>query len=140
MIQITPDLSIDESEIQEDFVRSAGPGGQNVNKVASAVQLRFDVRNSTLPEDVRRRLAQFAGKRLTDDGILIVTARVYRTQAQNRQDALNQLVDLIRHAAQRPKPHLKTRPTLASKQRRLESKRRISQTKRLRQSRPHKEE
>lgn len=137
MIQITPDLALDEAELQEEFIRASGPGGQNVNKVSSAVQLRFNVRaTASLPEDVRQRLMHLAGSRLTAEGVLIVTAQSSRTQAQNRQDALDQLIDLVRRAAQRPKPHLKTRPTLASKKRRLDGKRRAGETKRLRQTRP----
>ncbi|MEP7289642.1 MAG: alternative ribosome rescue aminoacyl-tRNA hydrolase ArfB [Chloroflexota bacterium] len=135
MISITPTLSLDEREIQEEFVRSSGPGGQNVNKVATAVQLRFDVRHSSsLPADVRERLVRLVGSRLTEDGLLIITAQRYRTQVQNRQDALDQLVELLRQATQRPKPHFKTKPTKASKQRRLESKQRHSARKQLRRS------
>jgi len=135
MISITPTLAINEDEIHEEFVRASGPGGQNVNKVATAVQLTFDVQHSpSLPDDVRQRLMRLAGSRLTEDGILIINARRFRTQVQNRQDAQHQLVELIRQAAQRPKPHFKTRPTRASIQRRLETKRRHSDTKRRRQS------
>ncbi len=137
MIQITPTLVIDEHEIHEDFVRASGPGGQNINKVSTAVQLRFDVAHSpSLPDDVRTRLLYVARNRITDEGVLILHARQYRTQAQNRRAALNLLVDLIRQAAQPPKPHLKTRPTLASKQRRLERKKRHSEAKRLRRTIP----
>ncbi|MCC7447562.1 MAG: aminoacyl-tRNA hydrolase [Anaerolineae bacterium] len=133
MIQITPTLALDEREIHEAFVRAVGPGGQNVNKVATAVQLRFDVAHSpSLPDEVRTRLMTLARSRITDDGVLIITARQFRTQAQNRRAALNLLIDLIRQATQRPKPHLKTKPTLASKQRRLESKRRQSAIKQAR--------
>jgi ribosome-associated protein len=136
MIQITMTLAIDEAEVQEDFVRASGPGGQNVNKVSTAVQIRFDALHSpSLPEEVRARLIRLAGSKLTDDGILIITAQSYRTLVQNRQDALDQLVALLKQASQRPKLHLKTRPTLASKQRRLEVKRQRSQTKSLRRTR-----
>jgi ribosome-associated protein len=135
MITITPTLAIFEDEIHEEFVRAAGPGGQNVNKVATAVQLSFDVKNSpSLPDDVRQRLIRLAGHRLTTDGILIITARQFRTQIQNRQDALRQLTSLIRQATLKPKAHIKTKPTRASIQRRLESKRRHSEAKRRRQT------
>ena len=132
-IQITPSLSLDPSEIEWDFIRSSGPGGQNVNKVATAVQLRFDVRNSpSLPDDVRQRLLDLAGKRITRKGVLIIEARRYRTQEQNRRDALDRLVELISKASVKPKVRRKTRPTAASKQKRLEEKRHRGELKRLR--------
>lgn len=135
MIHVTRNIVIDESEIQQEFVHASGPGGQNVNKVATAVQLRFDVSNSpSLPDDVRRRLVRLAGKRITKDGVLIVKAQRFGTQAQNRQDAIARLVELIRKATEKPKPRRKTKPTLASKRRRLEAKRRRSETKRTRRS------
>jgi ribosome-associated protein len=133
MIQVTPDITIDESEIQFDFVRSSGPGGQNVNKVATAVQLRFDVANSpSLDDAIRQRLIALAGGRVTEKGILIIEARRFRTQNANRQDALNRLIALVRKAAEKPRTRHKTRPTPASKERRLESKRLRSETKHLR--------
>ena len=133
MIHITRTITIDESEIQEYFVRASGPGGQNVNKVATTVQLRFDVANSrSLPEEVRIRLISLAGNRITEDGILIIDARRFRTQGRNREDATDRLVELIRNAAQRPKIRRRTRPTLTSKIRRLESKRRGAESKHLR--------
>ncbi|MFC2033029.1 alternative ribosome rescue aminoacyl-tRNA hydrolase ArfB [Chloroflexota bacterium] len=132
-MHITRAITIDENEIQEYFVRASGPGGQNINKVATAVQLRFDVANSrSLPEEVRIRLISLAGNRITEDGILIIDASRFRTQGRNRKDATDRLAELIRNAAQRPKIRRKTRPTLASKIRRLESKRRSAESKRIR--------
>ena len=133
MIYITRNIALDESEIQIEFTRASGPGGQNVNKVATAARLRFDVRHSpSLPDDVRQRLIRLAGQRVTADGVLVIEARRFRTQERNRQDALDRLVALIRQAAAKPKRRRKTQPTLASRQRRLEGKRRRSQIKRLR--------
>jgi ribosome-associated protein len=141
MIEITDKISIAESELQFDFIRASGPGGQNVNKVSSAVQLRFDVANSpSLPEEVRQRLAQIAANRINKDGILILEASQYRTQEQNRQEAINRLVELVRRAAHKPRPRKKTRPSAASIERRLQEKRRRSQTKRLRRSDSHQQE
>lgn len=141
MIYITHNISIDESEIQEEFIRSSGPGGQNVNKLATAVQLRFDAVNSpSLPDDVRQRLIRLAGKRITEAGILIISARRFRTQERNRQDAINRLVELIRKAAAKPKLRRKTKPPLALKEQRLESKRRRSKLKQMRQAVPSSED
>jgi ribosome-associated protein len=133
MIPVTPTIGIDPSELAERFVRSPGPGGQNVNKVATAVQLRFDVgRSSSLPEYVKRRLVRIAGRRINSDGILTIEAHRFRTRERNREDALDRLLVLIRKAAHQPKPRKKTKPTRASKERRLTSKRQRAQTKRLR--------
>ena len=133
MIHITPTIAIDESEVKEEFIRSSGPGGQNVNKVSTAVQLRFNVAASpSLPDNIRKRLVHLAGRRITEDGILIIHARRFRTQERNRQDAFDRLVTLIRKASERPKVRRKTRPTVESKRRRLEAKRHRSEAKRLR--------
>lgn len=141
MIHITPNIAIDESEIKEEFIRASGPGGQKVNKVATAVQLRFDVANSpSLPNDVRDRLIRLAGRRITEDGVLIIEARRLRTQQRNRQDAIDRLVELIRKAAKKPRVRRRTKPTLASKRRRLETKRCRGETKRTRRSVPHSED
>jgi ribosome-associated protein len=135
MIHITKNISIDEREIQMEFVRSSGPGGQNVNKVATAVKLRFDVINSrSLADDVRQRLIRLAGRRMTEDGVLIIDARRFRTQERNRQDSIGRLVELIRKAAENPKPRRRTKPTLASKRKRLETKRQRSAIKRMRRT------
>ena len=131
MIEITPRISLSDDEVQERFIRSAGPGGQNVNKVSTAVELRFDVRGSpNLPNDVAVRLMKLAGRRLNQDGVLVLVAMRFRTQERNRADALDRLTDLIRQAAEPPPPpRKKTRPTLASKTRRLEAKGRRSDVK-----------
>jgi ribosome-associated protein len=130
MLQVTPSIVIDDSEIEERFVRASGPGGQNVNKVATAVQLRFDAgRSTSIDDDVRARLIAIAGSRMTADGVLVIDARTFRTQAQNREAARERLVELLRQAAVRPKRRRKTRPSGASRLQRLESKRRRANTK-----------
>ncbi|MGA3307641.1 MAG: alternative ribosome rescue aminoacyl-tRNA hydrolase ArfB [Xanthobacteraceae bacterium] len=136
MIRVTAQISIDEREIEESFVRASGPGGQNVNKLATAVQLRFDVRGSpSLPAEVRARLERLAGARLTGEGVLVIIAQRHRTQARNREDALDRLIELIRRAAIAPRPRRPTRPTKASRERRIEGKKRRSGIKRLRRAR-----
>lgn len=134
MIEVGRGIAIDERELEESFVRASGPGGQNVNKLATAVQLRFDVRGSpSLPDGVRERLERLAGRRLTREGVLVITAQRHRTQERNREDALARLVELVRQAAEPPPPKRRaTRPTLASKRRRLEAKGRRSTVKALR--------
>jgi ribosome-associated protein len=133
MIRVTPHISIDEREIEESFIRSSGPGGQNVNKLATAVQLRFDVRRSpSLPNDVRARIESLAGRRLTREGVVVITAQRHRTQERNRQDALDRLIELVRQAAVRPVPRRPTRPTAGSRERRIEHKKRRAGIKRMR--------
>jgi len=137
MIRINEHIAIDDSEISESFIRASGPGGQNVNKLATAVQLRFDVRRSpSLSREVRARLERLAGRRLTREGVLVITAQRYRTQERNRDDALARLIALIQAAAVRPTPRRPTRPTLASKVRRLEGKKRRGGIKALRGAKP----
>lgn len=134
MLEITPSVQIDERELEIDFVRASGPGGQNVNKVATAAQLRFDVQAASLPEDVKARLIQHAGKRVSTEGILLIEARRFRTQEQNREDAIQRFVELVRKALVKPKRRHKTKPTQASKEERLKEKKRKGEIKKMRQS------
>ena len=137
MIQVTDTISIDESELSESFVRASGPGGQNVNKVSSAVQLRFDVRHSpSLPNDVAIRLMRLAGKRLTKEGVIVIVAQAHRDQTRNRADARERLFDLIRQAAVRPVPRRATKVPKAQKRKRIEGKKHRSTIKRLRGGKP----
>jgi ribosome-associated protein len=135
MVQITPSLHIDESELQFEYIRASGPGGQNVNKVATAVQLRFDVNASSLPQHVKRRLIKLAGKKITNDGILILEAKRYRTQEQNREDAVRRFAEIVRKSTVKPKKRIKTTPTKASREKRLKAKKQRAEIKRLRQDR-----
>jgi ribosome-associated protein len=133
MIYITKNIAIDEREIKQEFIRASGPGGQNINKVSSAVQLRFNVTSSpSLTDEIRKRLVDLAGRRITEDGVLIIHAQRFRTQERNRQDAFERLVKLIRKASERPKVRRKTKPTIESKRRRLEEKHHRSEAKRMR--------
>ena len=137
MIPVTAKIALDEREIAEVFIRASGPGGQNVNKVASAVQLRFDARHSpSLPNDVRGRLERLAGSRLTREGVIVITAQRHRAQTRNRDDALARLLDLIRRAAHPPPKRRTTKPPASARERRIEGKKRRGGIKRLRQSKP----
>jgi ribosome-associated protein len=137
MLEITPSLRIEERELQLEFVRASGPGGQNVNKVATAVQLRFDIRASSLPEDVKNRLISIAGKRITDEDVLVIDARRLRTQEQNREEAIQRFVELVRKATVKPKRRRRTRPTQASKEKRLRAKKVRGEIKKIRQSKSY---
>jgi len=140
MIPVTPQIALDESEIEEHYIRAGGPGGQNVNKVATAVQLRFDAaRSPALDEGTRRRRAALAGRRMTKEGVVVITAERVRTRERNRADALERLLDLIRRAAVTPKRRRPTRPTRLAREKRLASKAMRARTKRLRQARPERE-
>lgn len=137
LLEITPNLSIDEDELTFTFVRASGPGGQNVNKVSTAVQLRFDLLHSpSLPHGVRQRAAKLAGRRLTDEGILVLTSRQHRTQSQNRERVISQLIDLLRSGATPSNPRRKTKPTAASRERRLAKKQRQRRSEIKRNRRP----
>jgi ribosome-associated protein len=136
MIRITGTIAIDERDLQETFIRASGPGGQNVNKLSTAVQLRFDVAGSALPPDVRARVVRLAGRRMTADGVLVITAQRHRTQARNREDARERLIDLIRRAAAPPTPRRPTRPPARARRERLDTKKRRSGLKRLRARKP----
>jgi len=137
MLEITPSLNIDERDLLLEFVRASGPGGQNVNKVATAAQLRFDVRASSLPEDVKNRLIKITGKRVTNEGMLVIEAKKFRTQEQNREDAIQRFVELVRKAAVKPKLRAKTKPTQASKEKRLKTKKERGEIKKIRQNKSY---
>ena len=132
MIQVTPTINIDEHELHEEFMLASGPGGQNVNKVSTAVRLRFRVNSPSIPDVVRERLISSAQGRVSEGGVIVIEARRFRTQAANRRDALNRLIELIQQAAQGPKIHRKTKPTRGSKERRLKAKHHRAETKQQR--------
>jgi ribosome-associated protein len=135
MIRVTRDISIDEKDLDITFVRASGPGGQNVNKLSTAAQLRFDIRHAALASDVLTRLTTLAGQRMTKDGVIVIHAQRFRTQERNRADAIDRLLELMREAAVRPKPRRATKPTLGSKIRRLDGKKRRSDVKAKRNTR-----
>ena len=135
MIEITPSLQINERDLQIDFIRASGPGGQNVNKVATAVQLRFNVNAASLPDEIKTRLIRLAGNRITGEGVLLIEAKRFRTQEQNREDAIRRFVELVRKSLVKPKSRRKTKPTQASKEERLKEKKRRGEIKKLRRER-----
>ena len=137
MIQITPSIHVDENELQFEYVRASGPGGQNVNKVATAVQLRFDVRSSLLQDDIKQRLIKLAGNKMTNEGVLILEAKRFRTQDQNREDAIRRFKKLVQRSANKPKKRKKTLPTKASHERRLKAKKQRGDIKKIRQNRSY---
>lgn len=137
MIRITRDITIDEDDLEIAFVRASGPGGQNVNKLSTAAQLRYEVARAALAPDIEMRLKRIAGRRLTKDGVIVIEAQQYRTQERNKQDAIDRLVEMIREASVRPIPRKATKPTFGSKQRRLEGKKLRSNVKKMRQDRGH---
>lgn len=138
MIQISPSIQIDEHELQFEYIRASGPGGQNVNKVATAVQLRFDIANSpSLASDIKGRLIRLAGKRVSVEGILLIEAKRYRTQEQNRTDAIQILVELVRKSLLAPKKRFKTKPTQTSREKRLKEKKQRGEVKKIRQNKSY---
>jgi ribosome-associated protein len=132
MIRVVDDIFIDDSEIKEEFIRSGGPGGQHVNKVSTAVQLRFDIKGSKLPQDIKERLIRLGGRRVTDDGILIISSRGFRKRELNRVDAADKLIALIRKACERPRRRIKTKPSRAKREKRIEEKKARGGTKKMR--------
>jgi ribosome-associated protein len=132
MIRVVNDIFIDDSEIKEEFIRSGGPGGQHVNKVSTAVQLRFDIKGSKLPQDIKERLIRLGGRRVTDDGTLIISSRGFRKRELNRADAVDKLIALIRKACERPKRRVKTKPSRAKREKRIEEKKARGGTKKMR--------